>query len=389
MVSRSVSCIASELSSRTRGKFVSSLFVTFHPRLERFRRWFVRHAMRAVYKASAGALCPPARLPAADIHRILVCRSVRTLGDSLTLTPLLEELEVRIPGAEVDLMSRCPVADRLYGKRFNVGNVMRVPAHAAGHPLRTARALAGMRRRRYDLVIDPDPQSQSGRLLALLANTRWSLGFAGPHKSGALTHVVDSAGCPRHKAKAAMYLLRRALGAALTEDVYPRLTLRLDEAELRSGREMLARLVGNAGGSKPCIGVFANATGAKRFARSWWDRFLAVVEQAAPDCAFIEVLPATGVSLLGARYPCFYSSDVRKMAAVMARLALFVGADCGVMHLASAAGAPTIGLFSVTDPDEWGPYGDQDRALVVTGCEPEQVAAQTIETLKALCGQRG
>lgn len=351
--------------------------------LEQFRRRVSRHAMRAVYKVAAGALCPPTRLPAADVHRILVCRSVRTLGDSLTLTPLLEELELRFPGAEVDLLSRCPVAAQIYGGRFAVGRVMQVPTHAAGHLLRTVRTLAGMRRQRYDLVIDPDPQSQSGRLLTLLARARWSLGFAGHAKSGALTHMVDSAGSPRHKAKAPVYLLRQALGATAIQD-YPAMTLRLDEAELRRGRDMLGRLVGHAGNAKPCIGVFANATGAKRFARDWWERFLAAVERAAPDCTFIEILPATGKSLIGARYPCFYSSDVRKLAAVMAQLALFVGTDSGVMHLASAAGAPTIGLFCVTDPAEWGPYGGCNRAVVATTCDPEQVAAQVIETLQVI-----
>ena len=338
--------------------------------------------MRAFYRKPAGALCPPAQLPAAGIHRILVCRSVRTLGDSLTLTPLLEELEARFPGAEIDLLSRCPVAGQLYGKRFAVGRIMQVPTHAAGHVLQTTRALSAMRRRRYDLVIDPDPQSQSGRLMALLANTHWSLGFAGPQKSGTLTHMVDSAGCPQHMAKAPVYLLRRALGADILDQPWPRLDLRLDEAELRGGRELLGRLVGVEHLAKPCIGVFANATGAKRFERDWWDRFLDALERFAPACTCIEILPADGASLLGARYPCFYSSDVRKMAAVIAQLALFVGADSGVMHLASAAGAPTIGLFSVTDPDAWGPYGDRNRALVAADMEPEQVAAQVAAALR-------
>lgn len=362
--------------------------VTSQQRLEQFRRRFTRHAMRAVYKAPAGALCPPARLPAADIHRILVCRSVRTLGDSLTLTPLLEELELRFPGAEIDLLSRCPVAGQIYGGRFAVGRVMQVPTHAAGHLLRTTRTLADMRRQHYDLVIDPDPQSQSGRLLAMLARARWSLGFAGHHKSGALTHVVDASGSPRHKARAPVYLLRHALGMTSGEDVYPRMTLRLDEAELRRGREVLTRLLGKDGSVKPCIGVFANATGGKRFQRDWWDRFLPGVEEGAPDCAFIEVLPASGASLLGSRHPCFYSSDVRKMAAVMAQLTLFVGTDSGVMHLASAAGAPTVGLFCVTDPDEWGPYGEHDRALVASGDDPERAAAQTLAVLQALRERR-
>lgn len=338
--------------------------------------------MRAVFHAPAGATCPPARLPVSEIHRILICRSVRTLGDTLTLTPLLEEIEARFPGAEIDLLSRCPVADALYGNRFAVGRVMRLPTHAPGHPLRTARILAGMRHVRYDLAIDPDPQSQSGRLLTMLSRARWSLGFAGDDKHGVLTHLVDATGCPRHKGMAPVYLLRHALGDHTLEQSYPRLTLRLDDAELRQGRALLSRLVAAMPASRPRIGVFANATGHKRLAREWWDRFLPALQQAVPGCALIEVLPASGASMLGARYPCFYSSDVRKMAAMMSQLSLLVATDSGVMHLASASGAPTVGLFNLADPDEWGPYGGRNRAIVVNDREPEPVAADVADVLR-------
>jgi ADP-heptose:LPS heptosyltransferase len=44
-------------------------------------------------------------------------------------------------------------------------------------------------------------------------------------------------------------------------------------------------------------------------------------------------------------------------AAVLARCELFVGNDSGLMHLAAAAGAPTLGLFGPTPADEYGPAG--------------------------------
>ncbi len=44
-------------------------------------------------------------------------------------------------------------------------------------------------------------------------------------------------------------------------------------------------------------------------------------------------------------------------AACLMRAALFVGNDSGLMHLAAAAGTPTLGLFGPTPPDEYGPAG--------------------------------
>jgi ADP-heptose:LPS heptosyltransferase len=44
-------------------------------------------------------------------------------------------------------------------------------------------------------------------------------------------------------------------------------------------------------------------------------------------------------------------------AACLARCALFVGNDSGLMHLAAAAGAPTLGLFGPSQVSEYAPSG--------------------------------
>jgi len=41
----------------------------------------------------------------------------------------------------------------------------------------------------------------------------------------------------------------------------------------------------------------------------------------------------------------------------------FVGADSGMMHLASAAQLPVVGLFSVTNTDKYAPYGAKSVAI--------------------------
>jgi len=53
-----------------------------------------------------------------------------------------------------------------------------------------------------------------------------------------------------------------------------------------------------------------------------------------------------------------------EIAAVLARTALFIGNDSGLMHLAAAAGAPTIGLFGPTNAREYAPAGPNARAIV-------------------------
>ena len=48
---------------------------------------------------------------------------------------------------------------------------------------------------------------------------------------------------------------------------------------------------------------------------------------------------------------------VAEAAAGLARCALFVGNDSGLMHLAAAAGTPTLGLFGPSRADEYAPSG--------------------------------
>ena len=55
--------------------------------------------------------------------------------------------------------------------------------------------------------------------------------------------------------------------------------------------------------------------------------------------------------------------------ACLARCALFAGNDSGLMHLAAAAGAPTLGLFGPTPAREYAPVGRRTAAALADGPE--------------------
>jgi heptosyltransferase-3 len=54
-------------------------------------------------------------------------------------------------------------------------------------------------------------------------------------------------------------------------------------------------------------------------------------------------------------------------AACLARCRLFVGNDSGLMHLAAAAGTPTLGLFGPTPASEYAPSGRRTAASIAPG----------------------
>jgi len=54
-------------------------------------------------------------------------------------------------------------------------------------------------------------------------------------------------------------------------------------------------------------------------------------------------------------------------AAVLARCALFVGNDSGLMHLSAATGTPTLGLFGPSPAGHYAPAGPRATAVVAPG----------------------
>ena len=343
--------------------------------LKNLRRGFSRALSRALLGADAQPASTP--LPARGIHRILICRSTRALGETLLLSPLLEELHMRFPGAEIDLASGCGAARDLFASHAQLRQAFEVPARKGAEFLRFVRRMRG---EAYDLVIDPYWLSHSDRLLTRLAHARFRLGFDGVRKSGHLTHAVAEPKELQHAGKLPVYLLRAALGEPVTDDFdCPLLDLRLTRAERKRGGDTLAAVLQTAGlAGKPAIGIYAHATGPKCYDLVWWRAFLARIEMHYPDHAIVEIVPGFGRSLLEDRYPTFYSSEVRKLGALLSKLELYVSADCGIMHLASATGVPTVGIFSASDIPGWYVYGPHALTLDARGRSAEDMAVALI-----------
>lgn len=69
-------------------------------------------------------------------------------------------------------------------------------------------------------------------------------------------------------------------------------------------------------------------------------------------------------------------TDPLTAAACIRRAALYVGNDSGLMHIAAAAGTPTLGLFGPGFPETYGPWGPRARTVVSTVPRAELLARQ-------------
>ncbi len=313
---------------------------------------------------------------------ILICRPNTRLGNTLLMTPLVEEIEATLPSARVEILTACPSAHEVFLEFPSVRRVHQLPFRGFHHPLRHVLTLARVRRVRYDILIDPSPRSWTARFLTRHMAARLKLGFSRAGKADGVDVSVPFVGAPVHMGDYPVYLLRRGifgLDDAAARAETPKLSIRLTEAERLAGREEISRVLG-ASGSGPVVAVAAHATGAKQFGIDWWRRMIASLHPHWPSARVIEIRPPNGVPALP-ELPAYYSHRVRQVAAVLQAADCFVCADSGLMHLGAATDATTVGLFKVTDPRLYVPRRGASCALTASDGAPELVAARVAQLL--------
>lgn len=325
--------------------------------LDQFGRRLVSGLFRRMFRRLGSHLCEPGGLPVDGIHRVLISRPNHRLGNTVLISALINEVEALYPGAEVDLVGS-DATDTIYSPLFGVHRVFAFPRRIARHLWYSAGLLREIRSCRYDLAIDACNGSQSGKILLSLAKARFKLGF--PDPGAAPESAWHAFSWPAHLAQRGVFLLRKAYAGNTSQD-YPPLRILLSEREMKRARKVLACLC--VGSDQPIVGVFANATGAKCYGEAWWAGFLDAFQTACPGVRIVELVAAHGQSSLANRFVPFYTRNLRHLAAMVASMDGFISADCGVMHLAAASGAPTLGLFSITDPAKYAPYGGANKAI--------------------------
>jgi heptosyltransferase-3 len=299
----------------------------------------------------------PTNCSPTPIHRILIIRPNHRLGNTLLITPIVAEMQQLFPTATVDLFVKGGIASEVFREYPQVDRIMALPKKhfkALGTYLWT---WIRLRMRSYDLVINSVSHSSSGRLATAWARGTYKwYGDRNDSLQALRTQLIP------HMAHGLVMDFRTFWTPQtlfMTPRPLPLMDLKLSAAEKAVGKAILSTLVPTG---RKTIALFTFATGAKCYPPEWWIPFYQRLQTEFPEYNFIEILPAENVSQIDFAAPTLYSKSIREMAAVIANCSLFLGADSGVMHLASAALTPTVGLFQVTDPALYGPYGNHSFA---------------------------
>ncbi len=305
---------------------------------------------------------------ATPLKRILVVRPNSRLGNQLMLTPLLQEIEAGLPDCKIDLFVRGNLAPILFANYHQVDRIIKLPPK----PFKELRKYIGtwinLRKYNYDLVFNVDRASSSGRLC-----TKWVRGKA--KYFGDSQEQADNQDAV-HMAKWPVYNFRwflQQLGIATNNRQPEPLSLKLSESEKAKGEELLKKMVGN---DKPTIMFYTFATGEKCLSKEWWKPFFAQLRQKySEDYNLLEVLPKENVSQIDFDSLNYYSTDIREMGAVMHFGKAFITGDCGVMHLASSVGIPTVGLFSRDNIRTYEPYNPGSVSFLANEVSLEELVA--------------
>jgi len=316
-------------------------------------------------------------LDRSQVQRVLICRPNHRLGNLLLITPLIQEVAGLFPQAQIDLFVKGNLGTILFREYPEVDRIIQLPRK----PFKSLGAyLSGwlkIKSRRYDLVINVVHASSSGRISTQFANARYR--FFGDVPDNVPIVYADH----EHIAKYPVYSLRenlKSLGMDIPATTAAPMDLKLTPAELVDGKALLNNIVPD---SNRTICLFTFATGTKCYDAEFWRDLYDRIQKTYPHYTIFEMLPVENVSQLSFSIPHFYSKDIRQIASVLANCSVFIGADSGMMHLASAAGVPTIGLFKVTDMKSYEPYGHNSAGIHTTNSGPDtwmQVIAHALQT---------
>jgi ADP-heptose:LPS heptosyltransferase len=265
--------------------------------------------------------------------RLLFITSNR-IGDAVLSTGVLARLLERHPGARVTVACG-PVAAPLFSAVPGLDRVLPMTKGRRGaHWWELWRATVGTR---WEVVVD-----LRASLIAWLVPARRRI-------------VLRPVKTPEHRVV--------QLGRLLGDEPPPAPTLWISPEQDAAAAALLP-------GAGPVLGVGPTANW---IGKQWpADNFAAAVRRlTAPDGLF----PAARVAVFGApserdtalpvleaipverRIDLVGTVDLPTVAACMRRCSLYLGNDSGLMHLAAAAGIPTLGLFGPSPEVNYAPWG--------------------------------
>ena len=297
----------------------------------------------------------------------ILIRATNWIGDAVMSLPALRAVRRKYPEAEIVALARPWVAD-LYEGESSIDRVIPLEGAVGLHDFNIkGKLVRRLRAEAFDLAVLLPNSFESAALVRLAGVTR-IIGYARDGRSALLTDAIARPGrgdLPEHERFYYLELLRRAGLIDAIPDV-PEIRLEgLGEARKRGERDFA-----HAGLRMPVIGVSPGA--AYGSAKRWLpERFAESAAQlAAAHGASVAVFGSAAEKDLCAQvaavcggYNFAGDTTLREFIDMTAACSVFLTNDSGAMHIAAAAGIPSVTIFGPTNEFGTGPLGPLARIV--------------------------
>jgi heptosyltransferase I len=307
----------------------------------------------------------PGRLAELQPSRVCIIKP-SSLGDVIHALPILAALRERWPSAHLAWVISNSFRDVLEGHADLDELIVYERAGQASDPMRTLGLFRKLMRGQFNLTIDLQGLLRSALMTAATrAQVRFGLADAREGARWFYTDVVDAPRLGLH----AVERVQRVAAALHLDSTQPRFNLPIRETDRQWAREVLAAV------RSPRIVINVGA----RWETKRWppEHFAEIGRRAAHEFgAGLVAVGSDGDRPLVDRFirhlgtipvlDLCGQTRLMQLAALCTESDLVISNDTGPLHLAAAAGARVLGIYTCTSPGLTGPFGP--RAATVQSC---------------------
>jgi heptosyltransferase-3 len=307
------------------------------------------------------------------VRQVLLIR-LRSIGDTVLMTPCITALKRWRPDIEVDVLLE-PFCAPVLDAHPSVDAVVRV-GRGLSERVRVARAL---RRRKYDLTVDLNGGTTAA-LLARASGARACVGFAGYKTAWLATCRVTSSHdvWGRTDVHTVEHQLALVAGIGVPVEAAGPTSLAVDPAAAERVDAQLAAAGLERGGY-----AVLHPEASEPDKRWPADRFARLAETLAARRGLGSVIIGTDDDTVrrasGATGTAMAGLPLAETLALLEGAALFVGNDSGPAHIAAAFARPSVVIFGPSNVDLWRPWSSGPWRVVREGARAEDASDAAVE----------
>jgi lipopolysaccharide heptosyltransferase II len=309
-------------------------------------------------------------------QRILLIQ-LSAIGDTILTIPTIRAIRNRFPNAHLAVVASSINLQYLEGCPYIDQHIPCRLEELIKSPWNFIAFIRGLRRRKFDWVIDFEHWAKFSALIAYASGASRRIGFrsTGQHRHYLFTDVVEHV--PGQHEVVNFLKVARLLGCPIRE-MDLEVWLKREDWDWAKGfwEEM------GIDPNRPAIAIQPEAgrRGEPR-RRLPQDRFVSVADALAEryNAQIILTGAPSEVELSQqiasqTRSSCVVAAgrtDINQLAALFANADFVICGNCGPMHLAAAVGTPVVALHGPTSPSQWAPWGSGHTIVHVdVPCSP-------------------